>query len=140
MRTYKFKNVNEIRSSNMRAIKGRDTSIELLLRKELFKRGLRFRINYKKLPGSPDVVFVKTKVAIFCDSEFWHGKDWERKKNRIICNREYWIRKIENNIKRDLDNNRSLSEMGWRVLRFWGKDIQKNMNIVVESIVNEINR
>ena len=87
MRTYKFKNVNEIRSSNMRAIKGRDTSIELLLRKELFKRGLRFRINYKKLPGSPDVVFVKTKVAIFCDSEFWHGKDWERKKNRIICNR-----------------------------------------------------
>jgi DNA mismatch endonuclease Vsr len=124
----------------MRAIKGRDTSIELLLRKELFKRGLRFRINYKKLPGSPDVVFVKTKVAIFCDSEFWHGKDWERKKNRIICNREYWIRKIENNIKRDLDNNRSLSEMGWRVLRFWGKDIQKNMNIVVESIVNEINR
>jgi len=108
----------------MQAIKNADTKIELILRKELWKRGLRYRKNCKELPGCPDIAFKGKKVAVFCDSEFWHGFDWEVKKYEIKSNKEFWIPKIERNIKRDAEVNEELRAIGYTVLRFWGKEIE----------------
>ena len=113
------------RRKNMKAVKNKDSDIELKLRKELWKRGLRYRKNYKKLIGKPDIVFVGKKVAVFCDSEFWHGFDWENKKNEIKSRQEFWLPKIECNIQRDIEVTRALEDEGWTVLRFWGNDIKK---------------
>lgn len=110
----------------MQAIRSKDTSIELMLRKELWSRGVRYRKNCKNIPGRPDIAFIGKKVAVFCDSEFWHGYDWEHRKNDIHSNRDFWIRKIERNMERDNEVNSILSSQGWTVLRFWGKDIKKN--------------
>ena len=112
---------------NMSRIHSKDTDIEIALRKELWSRGLRYRKNVKTIPGKPDIAFVGRKVAIFCDSEFWHGYDWEHRKDDIKTHREFWIGKIERNMKRDTEVNAMLKEQGWTVLRFWGKQIQKNL-------------
>ena len=115
----------EQRRKNMKAVKNKDSEIERLLREELWSRGLRYRKNYKKIIGKPDIVFVGKKVAVFCDSEFWHGYDWENKKNEIKSRREFWIPKIERNMQRDIEVNQALESEGWTVLRFWGNDIKK---------------
>ena len=115
------------RKENMKAIRCRDTSIEILLRKELWSRGLHYRKNCKSLPGKPDVAFIGKKVAVFCDSEFWHGYDWDNQKGRIGTNRDYWISKIERNIARDREVTEQLESMGFTVIRFWGKEITKNV-------------
>ena len=115
----------EQRRKNMKAVKNKDSEIERLLRKELWSRGLRYRKNYKKIIGKPDIVFVGKKVAVFCDSEFWHGYDWENKKNEIQSRREFWIPKIERNMQRDIEVTQTLENEGWTVLRFWGNDIKK---------------
>ena len=115
----------EQRRKNMKAVKNKDSKIERLLRKELWSRGLRYRKNYKKIIGKPDIVFVGKKVAVFCDSEFWHGYDWENKKNEIQSRREFWIPKIERNMQRDIEVSQTLENEGWTVLRFWGNDIKK---------------
>ena len=112
---------------NMSRIHCKDTKIEVILRKELWSRGLRYRKNVKNIEGKPDVAFIGKKVAVFCDSEFWHGYDWEHRKDDIKTRREFWIPKIERNIQRDLEVNRILEEQGWIVLRFWGKEIQKDL-------------
>ena len=123
----------------MSLIKSKNTIPEILLRKALFSLGLRYRIHYNKLPGSPDIVFVKKKVAIFCDSEFWHGGiNWNEKKKRINTNRKYWVPKIEKNIERDKINTTKLINMGWTVLRFWEKDIKKDVESIVKIIINEL--
>ena len=125
---------------NMSRIRNKDTKIETMLRKELWSRGLRYRKNVKKIPGKPDIAFIGKKVAVFCDSEFWHGYDWENRKNDIKTRREFWIPKIERNIQRDLEVNRRLEESGWIVLRFWGKEIQKDLSGCadrVEKVVKE---
>lgn len=124
----------EQRSKNMKAIKGKDTKIEILLRKALWKKGYRYRKNYNKLIGKPDIVLPKYKIVIFCDSEFWHGKDWETKKHNIKSNSEFWINKIEGNIKRDKIVNQKLQDDGWIVLRFWGKEIIKDINSCIQNI------
>ena len=118
-------NTPEQRRKNMKAVKNKDSEIERLLRKELWSRGLRYRKNYKKIIGKPDIVFVGKKVAVFCDSEFWHGYDWENKKNEIQSRREFWIPKIERNMQRDIEVTQTLENEGWTVLRFWGNDIKK---------------
>lgn len=128
----------EQRRKNMQAIKCRDTRIEILLRKELWKRGYRYRKNYPKAAGKPDVVFVKQKIAVFCDGEFWHGYNWNERKKDIKSNQEYWIDKIERNMKRDSEVNKELESSGWRVLRFWEKDLLRNMDQCVEKIEKEI--
>lgn len=121
------------RSENMSRIRSGNTSIELMLRKELYKRGYRYRINDKNVFGKPDIVFKKKKIAIFCDSEFWHGKDYlEGKKPK--SNIDYWYKKIERNIERDKEVNQKLTEEGWIVLRFWGKDIQKKLDECIQII------
>lgn len=100
----------EQRHKNMKNIHGKDTQIEVILRKALWNKGYRYRKNYKKLPGSPDIVLTKYKIAIFCDGEFFHGKDWEVQRKRIekSNNSDYWIMKIERNISRDEEINKRL--------------------------------
>jgi DNA mismatch endonuclease (patch repair protein) len=124
----------EQRRKAMSHIRSNNTSIEIQLRKALWKEGIRYRKNLKTLPGSPDIAITKYKIAIFCDGEFWHGKDWENKKDSIKTNRNYWIPKIDRNIVRDNKVEKKLENMGWVVLRYWGNEIKKNL----EDCVNEI--
>ncbi|MBQ3256808.1 MAG: very short patch repair endonuclease [Oscillospiraceae bacterium] len=116
----------EQRHKNMQAIKSKDSKIELILRKALWKRGLRYRKNVKSVFGKPDIAFIGKRVAVFCDSEFWHGYKWNIKKHEIHTRKEFWINKIERNMKRDEEVNSKLKEKGWVVLRFWGEDILNN--------------
>lgn len=124
----------EQRLKNMQSIRSKDTKIEIKLRQALWKKGYRYRKNYNKLIGKPDIVFIKQKVAIFCDSEFWHGYDWENRKKRIKSNREYWIKKIEMNLMRDRRVNQQLHDMDWTVIRFWGKEIEQNLDHCLKYI------
>ena len=123
---------------NMSRIHSKDTGIEVALRKELWSRGLRYRKNVKGIPGKPDIAFIGKKVAVFCDSEFWHGYDWEHRKYDIKTRREFWIPKIERNIERDSEVNRMLEDQGWIVLRFWGKQIQKNLSDCADIIESTV--
>ena len=125
----------EHRRKAMLAGKAKDTAIELLLRKELWSRGIRYRKNVKSIIGKPDIAFIKKKVAVFCDSEFWHGFDWEHKKSDIKSNRDFWIPKIEKNIARDKEVNDALAADGWIVLRFWGQQIKKDVKACADLIV-----
>jgi DNA mismatch endonuclease (patch repair protein) len=108
------------------------------LRKALWKEGIRYRKNYKLIPGVPDIAITKYKIAVFCDGEFWHGKDWYTKPPKIRTNREFWVSKIERNIMRDNEVDKQLENMGWTVLRFWGKEIQKNTDACVQEIKEAI--
>lgn len=130
----------EQRHRNMSHIRCKNTSIEVLLCKELRKRGYGYRKNYKELPGKPDIVLTKYKIAIFCDGEFFHGKDWSTQKERIQQgnNPEYWISKIERNMARDEEINKELLHLGWIVLRFWGEEIQKDAISCINEIENAI--
>ena len=130
----------EQRKKNMQHIKSKDTKIEVLLRKELWKRGYRYRKNYSKLPGKPDIVLTKYKIAIFCDSEFFHGKDWEVLKPRLEKgnNSDYWLKKISRNRERDDEINKLLLFQGWTVIRFWGKDILKNLDECIKVVEETI--
>jgi len=118
----------------MSRIKSNDTKIEVRFRKTLWHQGIRYRKNYKSLPGTPDIVITKYRVVIFCDGEFWHGKDWETKKQKLKSNREFWIAKIERNMNRDRNVDCQLQSMGWVVLHFWGKDIEKNLDGCVKVV------
>lgn len=126
----------EQRRKNMQNIKSKDTSIENELRKALWSRGYRYRKNYIELPGKPDIVLTKYKIAIFCDGEFFHGKDWEVLKPRIEAgnNSEYWLKKISRNMERDDEVNKQLLFLGWTVIRFWGRDIQRNVSECIQVI------
>ena len=132
----------EQRHKNMKNIRSKDTSIELKLRKELWRRGYRYRKNYTELPGKPDIVLTKYKIAIFCDSEFFHGKDWEVLKPQLEKgkNADFWI-KISKNQQHDDDINKQLQFLGWTVIRFWGKDIMKKtdecMQVIEENIFEQ---
>jgi DNA mismatch endonuclease (patch repair protein) len=118
----------------MSRIKSKNTMIELLLRKALWRSGIRYRKNYAELPGTPDIAITKYQIAIFCDGEFWHGKDWKKKKPKIKSNRDYCIKKIERNIQRDRQNECSLTRMGRMVLRFWGAEIHKDLCECIKDI------
>lgn len=121
-------------SYNMQQVKNKDSEIELLLRKELWSRGLRYRKNVTKIVGKPDIVFLGKKVAVFCDSEFWHGFNWTERKKDFKSNQDFWIPKIERNIHRDIEVNKQLTEEGWTVLRFWGRDIKNNCSKCADKI------
>ncbi|WP_026667106.1 very short patch repair endonuclease [Butyrivibrio sp. AE2005] len=120
-----MKKTEEQISYNMRQVKNKDSDIELLLRKELWQRGIRYRKNVRKIYGNPDIVFIGLKIAVFCDSEFWHGYNWEERKKDFKSNQDFWIPKIERNIERDKEVNEKLKSEGWIVIRFWGKEIKK---------------
>jgi len=130
----------EQRHKNMQNIRSKDTKIEVLLRKALWNKGYRYRKNYKKLPGSPDIVLTKYKIAIFCDSEFFHGKDWEVLRPRLEKgnNSEFWVNKITRNRERDDEVNKKLLFEGWTVIRFWGMEITKQTDECVRVIEDAI--
>ena len=132
--------VTEKSHKNMSRIRGKDTSIEVVLRKALWHRGFRYRKNYKELPGRPDIVLPKYRIAIFCDSEFFHGKDWEVLKPQLEKgkNAEFWIKKISGNQRRDEEVNKQLQYLGWTVIRFWGKDIMKRTDECIQVIEEAI--
>lgn len=130
----------EQRHKNMKNIRSKNTKIERILRKALWERGIRYRKNYSKLPGKPDIVLTKYKIAIFCDSEFFHGKNWEAQKIRLVKgnNGEFWINKISKNIIHDEEINKKLWLMGWTVIRFWGEEIKKNTDECIKTIEEAI--
>lgn len=128
----------ELRSRIMRAIKSENTKVEVLLRKALWKRGYRYRKNDKAIYGTPDISFRKYRIAVFVDGEFFHGYNWEEKKLKLKDNRDYWIAKIERNMNRDIRVNDFLMLNGWRVIRFWDRDIKKNLWNCVRTVEKEI--
>ncbi len=130
----------EQRRKNMKNIRSKDTEIELLLRKALWKQGYRYRKHYAELPGKPDIALTKYKIAVFCDGEFFHGKDWEVLKPRLknSNNGEYWISKISRNRERDDEVNKQLLFLGWTVIRFWGSEIKKKPDECVKVIEEAI--
>lgn len=124
----------EQRSKNMRAIKSKDTKDEVRLAKALWHKGYRYRKNDKTVFGKPDLTFKKKKLAVFVDSEFFHGKDWETEKERIGTNKDFWHKKIERNMERDKLVNEFLNNNDWIILRFWSKDVKKNLDSCINKI------
>lgn len=130
----------EQRRKNMQAIRSRNTGIEKALRKALWEKGIRYRKNYKNAVGKPDIAITKHKIAVFCDSDYWHGYDWENRNQRIKSNRDYWIPKIERNMERDRQVTEALQSEGWVVLRFWEWQIKKHLDDCVETVLSCVNR
>ena len=132
----------EQRHIAMQHMRSKDTVIELVLRKALWEKGIRYRKNYRKLPGTPDIAITKYKIAIFCDGEFFHGKDWEKLELKLEKghNGSFWIKKIQNNINRDQIIDKTLEQQGWLVIRFWGNDIKKNLSSCVDVVCNAIDQ
>ncbi|MFP9114959.1 very short patch repair endonuclease [Flavobacterium sp. RHBU_3] len=128
----------EQRSKNMSAVKSSGTSFEIALGRALWQEGLRYRKNNKTVFGKPDFTFKKYKVAIFIDSEFFHGKDFETKK-KPATNADFWEKKISRNIERDKEVNEYLISQGWTVIRFWSNDVKKNLDGCVSEIKELLN-
>jgi DNA mismatch endonuclease (patch repair protein) len=126
------------RSKIMRAIRSTNTKDEVRLAKALWHLGYRYRKNNRKVFGTPDLTFKKLKIALFVDSEFFHGKDWETQKNRFKSNQEFWQNKIERNMQRDIEVNNYLMEQGWTVIRFWSSEIKNNLEDCIGKIQTEI--
>ena len=119
-------------------MRSKDTRIELALRNALWHKGIRYQKNYKGLPGKPDIAITKYRIAVFCDSDFWHGYDWENRNQRIKSNREYWIPKIERNMQRDREVTAALEDSGWLVLRFWEFQIKKELDTCVDAVCQAV--
>ncbi|MCL1653974.1 very short patch repair endonuclease [Elizabethkingia miricola] len=130
----------EQRSKNMRAIKATGTKDEIRLAKALWHSGYRYRKNDKTVFGKPDLVLKKYKVAIFVDSEFFHGKDWNIEKFRIKSNQEFWHKKIERNIERDKEVNQYLTDNGWKIIRFWSTEVKKHLQDCIDKIISIIEK
>lgn len=128
----------EQRRKNMQSIRSKATKDEVLLAKSLWQRGHRYRKNDKNVFGKPDLTIRRNKIAIFVDSEYFHGKDWDREKYRIQTNRAFWWSKIEGNIQRDKQVNKELNKEGWKVLRFWSKEIRNNLAYCINKIEKEL--
>lgn len=123
------------RSKIMGKIRGKNTKPELAFRKALWAAGYRYRIDYKKLIGKPDIVLKKYRTVIFIDGEFWHGHNWEERKLKIKTNTEFWIPKIERNMQRDHEVNEALEEMGYTVFRFWESEIKKELDRCLDKVI-----
>lgn len=112
--------LNQQVRAQMQRMPDRNTKPEVRLRKELFRRGLRFRVNVKGLPGSPDIVFTRARIAVFVDGCYWHGCPVH--KRAPVNNRDWWVAKIGRNQNRDMRNRHDLESQGWWVLRYWEHD------------------
>lgn len=134
--------VSEASSRTKRANAAADTGPERMLRRQLWKKGLRFRKNVRTLPGKPDIVFPGTRIAVFCDGDFWHGKDWDLRKRRLIrgANGSYWVAKIESNIARDHRRTDELRRLGWDVVRVWESEIRQECEAVAKRIAKFVKR
>ena len=122
------------RSKIMSKIRGKDTKPELAFRKALYAAGYRYRVDYKKLIGKPDIVLKKYKTVIFIDGEYWHGRNWEERKPKIKTNREFWVAKFERNIQRDKEVNAELKRLGYKVFRFW----EKGVRFLSSKVINHL--
>ena len=123
----------------MSKVRLKNGKAETILAKKIWHKGYRYRRNYKKLPGSPDVSILRYRVAVFVDGEFWHGENWEERKAKLKHNREYWIEKIEENMARDKRVDAQLKELGWLPIHFWEKQVLKNTDECVNTILELIN-
>lgn len=123
------------RSKHMSKIKGKNTKPEMIFRKALYCSGVRYRINFKTLPGKPDLSNITKRFVIFIDGEFWHGYNWEEKRGKIKSNRAFWIPKIERNMQRDRENNILLEQMGYKVFRFWEHEVAKGLVGCIEKVL-----
>lgn len=129
----------EQRHKNMSHIRSKDTKPEVLLRKALWKRGIRYRKNYAVLPGKPDIALTRYKIAIFVDGDFWHARDHQDSPGeQVASNKEYWQNKLKNNVERDKAVNDVLTEDGWLVLRFWSSDVMKHLDDCINQILQYI--
>ena len=126
------------RSKIMSKIRGKNTKPELAFRKALYAAGYRYRIDYKKLIGKPDIALPKYKTVIFIDGEYWHGKNWEERKPKVKTNREFWIAKIERNIQRDKEVNFELEKLGYTIFRFWETDVKKNLESCLAKTIEHL--
>lgn len=136
----KSKQVDPTVSYRMSRIRSTETGIEVILRHAIFAIGLRYRKNYRQAPGRPDIAFVGIKLAVFCDSSFWHGRDMRSLEKRLRTNKTFWLDKINCNIARDRRVDQALKEDGWKVLRFWDEDIEHRLDRCVKQICNEVNK
>ena len=134
---YKF-DTSINRSVHMKKIKSQNTIAEIILRKRLWSLGIRYRINNKLLFGCPDIAIKKYKLVIFIDGEFWHGFNWHDKKSKIKANRDYWIPKIERNMQRDQIVNLHYLNNEWHVLRFWERQIKRNLDECMTEILGSL--
>ena len=125
-------------SYRMSRIRSTETGIEVSLRHALFAVGLRYRKNYRQAPGCPDIAFVGLRIAVFCDSSFWHGRDMASIQKRLRTNKVFWLNKINSNIDRDRRVDMTLKEGGWKVLRFWDEDIEHQLDECVKLICDEV--
>ena len=119
----------------MSKVKLKNGAAETLLAKQLWHSGFRYRKNYKKLPGSPDIAILRHNIAVFVDGEFWHGKNWNLRKERLQKNREYWIEKIEENMTRDRRVDNELQALGWTPIHFWAKDVENDVDGCIGEII-----
>ena len=138
MKHPKSYDTDESTSKRMSQVKLKHGTEETMLAKRLWHEGIRYRLNYKKLPGSPDIAITKYKVAVFVDGEFWHGYDWENRKQKLNRNREYWIEKIEENIARDKRVDEELHQLGWKTIHFWSKEVKKDPYECLQRIIVEL--
>ena len=122
------------RSKTMSKIRGKNSKPEVMLRKTLWAKNYRFRLHDSRMPGRPDILIKKYRLAIFIDGEFWHGQDWKVNRERIKSNRDFWIPKIERNMQKDERVNQALRNMGYVVFRFWSKKVLQNL----EQVLNQI--
>jgi len=129
---------SEIKKKN----RSRDTKAEMILRRELWKQGLRYRLHSGTLPGRPDIIFIAARVVIFCDGDFWHGRNWRSRKAKLAAgaNAAYWLAKIEANIQRDRKTTRHLRKLGWIVLRYWETEILRDLQTIAGSVVSTVQR
>ena len=134
MKHPKHYDTDEATSKRMGNIKLKHGDGETAIAKILWHNGYRYWLNYRKLPGSPDIAIQKYHIAVFVDGEFWHGYDWDNRKPKLKRNRDYWVEKIEENIARDLRVDRELKNLGWTPIRFWSKDVKKDLDGCVELI------
>ena len=126
------------RSKIMSKIRGKNTKPELAFRKALYAAGYRYRIDYKKLIGKPDIVLKKYRTVIFIDGEYWHGRNWEERKPKIKTNRDFWVAKFERNIQRDKEVNAELKRLGYTVFRFWESEVKKELEFCIEKVIQHL--
>lgn len=126
------------RSKIMSKIRGKNTKPELTFRKALYAAGYRYRIDYKKLIGKPDIVLKKYRTVIFIDGEYWHGRNWKERKPKIKTNREFWVAKFERNIQRDKEVNAELRRLGYTVFRFWETEVKKELDSCLQKVTQHL--
>tara|TARA_R110002167_G_scaffold206691_3_gene410729 strand:+ start:2028 stop:2504 length:477 start_codon:yes stop_codon:yes gene_type:complete len=128
------------RSRIMGKIRGKNTQPELAFRKALYAAGYRYRIDYKKLIGKPDIALKKYKTVVFIDGEYWHGYNWAERKPKVRTNREFWIAKIERNMQRDAEVNMALEQMGYSIFRFWETEIKKDLDRCLSAVISHLKK